>query len=310
MITAEINSKRTNKVREIGNFIGKTPLFEIKNLISNNSVRIFAKLEWNQLGGSVKGRPAYEIIKQAVLSGELDERKTLLDASSGNTAIAYAAIGIAAGIPVTICLPENATDERKRILKAYGADIILTSKFGTTDEAQEKAFQLSTEYPDRYFYADQYNNQNNWKAHFDNTAKEIINQTNGEVTHFVAGLGTTGTFTGTSRGLLKELPHVIPVSLQPDEALHGLEGWKHLETAKVPGIYDRDIANRNLDVNTYEAIGLIPEISRKEGLLVSPSSAANLLGALEVANTMDEGYIVTIFPDNAEKYGELLKSIV
>ncbi len=310
MIIEEINSKLTERVLEISKFIGKTPLFEISNLVSKNSVRVFAKLEWNQLGGSVKGRPAYEIIKQAVLSGELNEDKILLDASSGNTAIAYAAIGAATGIPVTICLPENASEERKLVLKAYGAEIILTSRFGTTDEAQERALQLFHDYPDQYYYADQYNNENNWKAHYQHTANEILEQTNGQVTHFVAGLGTTGTFTGTSRRLKEELPELLAISLQPDEALHGLEGWKHLETAKVPGIYDLQLADNNLGINTYEAIGLIPEISINEGLLVSPSSAANLLGALEVARSIEEGCVVTVFPDNAEKYGELMKSIL
>lgn len=309
MIIEDISSELIESVNEIGEFIGKTPLFEIKNLTSN-SVRIFAKLEWNQLGGSVKGRPAYEIIKSAVLSGHLNSGKRLLDASSGNTAIAYAAIGAATGIPVSICLPENASEERKLILKAYGAEIIYTSKFGGTDEAQDRARQLFNDYPDSYYYADQYNNDSNWLAHYNNTAIEILEQTRGEITHFVAGLGTTGTFTGTTSRLKKELPEITAISLQPDEALHGLEGWKHLDTAKVPGIYKSGIADYNLGINTYEAIGLIPEISKKEGLLVSPSSAANLLGAMEVARTLDKGIIVTVFPDNADKYSEVLKSII
>ncbi len=309
MIIEEINYRLNERVLEIGNFIGNTPLFEIKNLTSNG-VRIFAKLEWQQLSGSVKGRPAYEIIKNAIFNGQLNSGKKLLDASSGNTAIAYAAIGAAIGVPVSICLPENASEERKLILKAYGAEIIYTSKFGGTDEAQDKARQLFLDFPDKYFYADQYNNECNWKAHYEHTAKEILSQTNGEITHFVAGLGTTGTFIGTTAGLKKEIPQLTSISLQPDEALHGLEGWKHLETARVPGIYNPNTADFNLSINTYEAIGLIPVISKKEGLLVSPSSAANLLGALEVARTIDNGTIVTVFPDNAEKYGEILKTIL
>lgn len=309
MITEEINSELLNRVTEVRKYIGRTPLFEIRNLVQKPGVRVFAKLEWQQLGGSVKARPAFEIIHDAILKGQLTEDNELLDASSGNTAIAYASIGAALGIPVNICLPENASDERKRILKAYGANVILTSKFGTTDEAQEKALELYNENPLKYFYADQYNNENNWKAHYNSTANEIIEQTNGEITHFVTGLGTTGSFSGTSKRLKEEIEEIKTISLQPDEALHGLEGWKHLETAKVPGIYDANIADENLHINTFEAIGLIPKISKNEGLLVSPSAAANLIGALEVARKIDKGTIVTIFPDNAEKYGELLKSI-
>ncbi|MEQ9422966.1 MAG: cysteine synthase family protein [Cyclobacteriaceae bacterium] len=309
MITLDINSKLIDRTLEIGKYIGNTPLFEIKNLVKKENVKVFAKLEWNQLSGSVKARPAYEIIKEAVLSGELNEHKTLLDASSGNTAIAYAAIGAAIGLPVTICLPENASEERKQILKAYGAEIILTSKFGTTDESQEKALELYENNPLKYFYADQYNNENNWKAHYRRTGVEILNQTNREVTHFVAGLGTTGTFTGTSQRLKEELPEIKAIALEPDEALHGLEGWKHLETARVPGIFREELIDQRIPINTYEALGLMPGIASNEGLLVSPSAAANLLGALEVARSIDEGVIVTIFPDNAEKYGEVLKSL-
>ena len=308
MIITTPKSELVTKVDQLGQHIGNTPLFQISNLATKQGVKIFAKLEWNQLGGSVKARPAFQIIRQAIYEGRLDGR-TLLDASSGNTAIAYASVGAALGIPVTICLPANASEERKQILKAYGAEIIETSPFGTTDEAQEKARELSTQYPDRYFYADQYNNENNWKAHYETTAVEIIRQTNGKITHFVAGLGTTGTFTGTTTRLKERFPSIKSISLQPDEALHGLEGWKHLETARVPGIYDHQLADENRPVNTYEAIGLIPEISRKEGLLVSPSAAANLVGALEVANQIEKGVIVTVFPDNAEKYGEVMKTI-
>lgn len=309
MIAVEINPALVNKISQLGRFIGNTPLFEIRNLIQKPGVQIFAKLEWQQFSGSVKARPAYQIIKDAILSGELTPGKTLLDASSGNTAIAYAAIGASIGISVVICLPENASEERKQILRAYGAEIILTSKFGTTDEAQERARELYTNDPEKYFYADQYNNENNWKAHYNSTALEILKQTNQEITHFVAGLGTTGTFTGTSKRFKKEAPNVQTVALQPDEALHGLEGWKHLETAKVPGIFSADLIDKTIQVNTYEALGLLPEISKKEGLLVSPSSSANLLGALEIARQIDKGVIVTVFPDNAEKYSEVLQSI-
>ena len=309
MITQEIDLKLTEQLDVIGKFIGNTPLFPITRLHANENVKIFAKLEWQQLGGSVKSRPAFNIIKNAILSGELNPEKRLLDATSGNTGIAYAAIGAALGIPVTICLPENASEERKTILKAYGAEIIFTSKFGSTDEAQEIAQELSEKNPDRYYYARQYQNEANWKAHYHTTAEEIWRQTNGEITHFVAGLGTTGTFTGSSRRLRELNPDIRLISLQPDSALHGLEGWKHLETAIVPTIYDPTIAHQNLEMDTYNAYDTIKQVAAKEGLLISPSAAANLNGALQVADQLDAGVIVTVFPDNAEKYSEVINNL-
>ncbi len=309
MITQEIDLKLTEQLDVIGKFIGNTPLFPITRLHANENVKIFAKLEWQQLGGSVKSRPAFNIIKNAILSGELSPEKRLLDATSGNTGIAYAAIGAALGIPVTICLPENASEERKTILKAYGAEIIFTSKFGSTDEAQEIAQELSLKNPDKYYYARQYQNEANWKAHYHTTAEEIWRQTNGEITHFVAGLGTTGTFTGSSRRLRELNPDIRLISLQPDSALHGLEGWKHLETAIVPTIYDPTIAHQNLEMDTYNAYDTIKQVAAKEGLLISPSAAANLNGALQVADQLDAGVIVTVFPDNAEKYSEVINNL-
>lgn len=309
MITQEIDLKLTEQLDVIGKFIGNTPLFPITRLHANENVKIFAKLEWQQLGGSVKSRPAFNIIKNAILNGELSPEKRLLDATSGNTGIAYAAIGAALGIPVTICLPENASEERKTILKAYGAEIIFTSKFGSTDEAQEIAQELSLKNPDKYYYARQYQNEANWKAHYHTTAEEIWRQTNGEITHFVAGLGTTGTFTGSSRRLRELNPDIRLISLQPDSALHGLEGWKHLETAIVPTIYDPTIAHQNLEMDTYNAYDTIKQVAAKEGLLISPSAAANLNGALQVADQLDAGVIVTVFPDNAEKYSEVINNL-
>lgn len=309
MITQEIDLKLTEQLDVIGKFIGNTPLFPITRLHANENVKIFAKLEWQQLGGSVKSRPAFNIIKNAILSGELSPEKRLLDATSGNTGIAYAAIGAALGIPVTICLPENASEERKTILKAYGAEIIFTSKFGSTDEAQEIAQELSEKNPDKYYYARQYQNEANWKAHYHTTAEEIWRQTNGEITHFVAGLGTTGTFTGSGRRLRELNPDIRLISLQPDSALHGLEGWKHLETAIVPTIYDPTIAHQNLEMDTYNAYDTIKRVAATEGLLISPSAAANLNGALQVADQLDAGVIVTVFPDNAEKYSEVINNL-
>ncbi|MBV6646168.1 MAG: cysteine synthase family protein [Cyclobacteriaceae bacterium] len=309
MIETLIESKLQERVNKLRPFVGNTPLFPIQRVFQKKGVKILAKLEWQQLGGSVKARPAYEIFRAAISSGELYPGKKLLDASSGNTAIAYATIGAKLGVPVIICLPENASAERKLILKSLGAELIYTSKFGGTDDAQEEALRLSEEDPLAYFYADQYNNDANWRAHYQFTANEIWNGTDKSITHFITGLGTTGTFTGTSTRL-KELNHdITTISLQPDGPLHGMEGWKHLETAKVPGIYQPDIADDNWFIETTDAYALISEVAAKEGLLISPSAAANLAGAIRLAKTLDEGVIVTTFPDNAEKYGEVLKTL-
>ncbi|WP_420581426.1 PLP-dependent cysteine synthase family protein [Reichenbachiella sp.] len=296
-------------VLALGNHIGNTPLYELQHISPKKSVRILAKLEWMQFGGSVKARPAYNIIKQAVLNGDLGQGKILLDASSGNTAIAYATIGARLGIPVTICLPENASWERKMLLKGLGVSIVYTSKFGSTDEAQEKAMELYENEPDKYFLADQYGNENNWKAHYDTTSEEIISKVNGSLTHFVTGLGTTGSFTGISKRLKEVNEGITTIALQPDGALHGLEGWKDMETAKVPGIYDPSLADRFMNVDTFDAYETLKLAAKKEGLMISPSAAANLKGALQLAEEIDEGVIVTLFPDNAEKYSEVIKSL-
>lgn len=298
------------KVDELGRFIGNTPLYPITSLNRNDRVKIFAKLEWYQLGGSVKGRAAYQIFKKAINTGELSPEKRLLDASSGNTAIAYAAIGAKLGIGVTICLPDNASQERKQILKALGAELVLTSPFGGTDDSQLKARELAAENPGLYYYADQYNNDANWQAHYYGTAEEIYQQTDGLITHFVNGLGTTGTFTGTMTKLQELNPEIVGISLQPDGPMHGMEGWKHMETAIVPGIYRQDMARENWFIDTAEAYDLLPKIARHEGILVSPSSAANLVGALRLADQLEDGVIVTMFPDNAEKYSEVLKTML
>ncbi len=296
-------------LRQVGKLIGNTPLYEIRNVFKKEGVKIFAKLEWQQLGGSVKSRPAFNIIRQALLSGDLDGARSLLDATSGNTGIAYAAIGAALGIPITLCLPENASEERKRILRAFGVEIIFTSRFEGTDGAQLEAKKRFREDPERYFYADQYANEHNWKAHFQSTATEIWHQTGGSVTHFVAGLGTTGTFMGTARGLKRLNPNIELVALQPDNPMHGLEGWKHLETAIVPKIYDDTLPHRFIEMDTLEAYLMVRKIARQEGLLVSPSAAANLLGAIRVAEQIEEGVVVTTFADNAEKYLEVMQHI-
>jgi cysteine synthase B len=304
-----INESLQERTQLLRKQVGNTPLYHFTRLFSKNNVQLYAKKEWHQLGGSVKARPAYWIFRSAIDNGLLNENKTLLDATSGNTGIAYAAIGQKLGINVTLCLPENASKERKEILKSLGAEIILTSKFEGTDGAQQVAKELATKYPDKYFYADQYKNDNNWKAHYHTTAVEIYNEVPG-ITHFVSGLGTTGTFVGTGRRLKEYDPAIQLTSLQPDSALHALEGWKHMETAVVPAIYDISIANENLEVSTEEAYEVLKAILKHEGLLVSPSSAANIAGAIRVAEKLDQGIVVTVLPDNADKYGDVITKIL
>lgn len=296
------------RLRSVGLRIGNTPVHHVSGLFSKKGVRIYAKKEWEQLSGSVKARAAFNIIRAALESGELHRGKILLDATSGNTGIAYATIATELGLRVTLCLPENASAERKQILQSLGADIIFTSRFEGTDGAQEVALELATERPDLYFYADQYKNDNNWKAHYRHTAPEIV-EAFPHITHFVAGLGTTGTFVGTGRRLKEFNPDIQLVGLQPDSALHGLEGWKHLETAVVPGIYDETLADEMLEIDTAEAYEIIKAAKRYEGLSLSPSSAANLVGALKVAEKLETGTVFTVFPDNADKYSDITSKL-
>ncbi len=309
MITTVKNKTDLHRsLQVVASQIGNTPLLPILKLHNNPKVRIYAKAEWKQLSGSVKARAAFNIVKQALSTQKLTPQQTLLDATSGNTGIAYATIGKKLGIRVALCLPENASRERKEILRQLGAEIILTSKFGGTDEAQEKAFQLSQKYPEKYFYASQYTNDNNWKAHYHGTAEEIISA-QPKTTHFVAGLGTTGTFVGTSRRLKEWNPKLQSIALQPDFALHGLEGWKHLETAHIPKIYDSTIADQVLAIKTDEAYQMIKKIRQTTGLLISPSAGANLVGALQVAQKIESGAIVTVLPDNGDKYSSIINQI-
>ena len=305
----EKKSSLATNIDELSQYIGNTPLFSIKNMVANPRVRIFAKLEWQQFGGSVKARPAYEIIYDAIQQGELTEDKTLVDASSGNTAIAYAHIASRLGINATICMPENASGERKQRITSLGAEIVYTSATGSTDEAQEKAASLAKEHPSKYYYADQYNNPSNWKAHYRNTSREIIEQTEGTLTHFITGLGTTGTFTGTARGLKEYNEQITTIAVQPDMPMHGLEGWKHLETAKIPGIYDHYLPDEHTTVATEHAYETLIKAAQSEGLLLSPSSAANLHAAIRLSEQIERGTIVTVFPDDASKYSEILSEL-
>lgn len=305
----ETKTELKNKLIRLAQQVGNTPLLPIVGLHKNPNVKIFAKAEWQQLSGSVKARAAYSIVKDAIENGQLDETKILLDASSGNTGIAYATIGEILELPVTLAIPENATQKRKHFFKGLGAKIIYTSKFGGTDEAQEIAQNLAAKYPEKYFYASQYTNDNNWKAHYYGTAVEIFEELP-SVDYFVAGLGTTGTFVGTSRKLKKLNPAIKTIALQPDVALHGLEGWKHLETAHVPQIYDSKVADSISEVTTEAAYRTLIELNNLHGLLLSPSAAANLAGAIALANKIESGTIVTILPDNADKYSEIISKII
>jgi cysteine synthase B len=304
-----IDTDLLHAVQALEKKIGHTPLHSVTRLFHKKNVQIFAKKEWMQLSGSVKARAAYNIIRKAIESGQLSRQKTLLDATSGNTGIAYAHIARLLNIPVALCLPENASHERKEILHSLGVRLILTSAFEGTDGAQQIARAMALENPSVYFYADQYKNPNNWKAHYHTTAPEIFGALPG-ITHFVAGLGTTGTFTGTGRRLRELNPDIRLISLQPDSALHGLEGWKHMETAIVPTIYDPSLADANYEVSTEEAYETMKAAYRHEGLSLSPSSAANLAASIRIAEQLEEGTVVTVFPDNADKYSEVIKKLL
>jgi len=297
------------EVRALEKEIGRTPLHRVTGLFQHPRVQLYAKKEWMQLSGSVKARAAYSIIRRAIEEGKLTREKILLDATSGNTGIAYAHIARRLNIPIALCLPENASRERKEILQSLGVNLILTSRFEGTDGAQQVARAMAEAEPDTYFYADQYKNPNNWKAHYNGTAVELIEALPG-ITHFVAGLGTTGTFVGTGRRLKEIKPEIRLISLQPDLPMHGLEGWKHLETAIVPEIYDPLVADENEEVGTEEAHQLIVEAWHTEGLKLSPSAAANLAGAIRVARRLEEGIVVTVLPDNADKYSEIIQKLI
>jgi len=283
--------------------IGRTPLLRLRAFERETpGVELYAKAEWQNPGGSVKDRAAARMIAEGEASGALRPGLTILDATSGNTGIAYAMIGAARGYKVKLCLPENASPERQLMLRAFGAELVLTSPLEGTDGSIREVRRLFAAEPDRYFYPDQYNNDANWRAHYDTTGPEIIEQTSGRVTHFVAGLGTTGTFMGTGRRLRHFNPSIRLYSMQPDSPFHGLEGLKHMETAIVPGIYDPSLADEDLRVSSERAYETVRRLAREEGLLAGISSGAALAAAIDVARRIDGGVVVTVFPDGAEKY--------
>ena len=286
--------------------IGNTPLLRLERVGKEfPNVEFCAKAEWFNPGGSVKDRPALGMIQAGLKSRDLVPGKTIIDATSGNTGIAYAMIGAALGYPVKLCLPDSASHERKRILAAFGAELVMTPGDEATDGVIRKVHEIVAADPQKYFYPDQYSNAANWEAHYHGTANEIWNQTEGRITHFVAGLGTSGTFVGTTRRLRELNPKIRCISLQPDGPFHGLEGWKHMETALVPSIYDATLADENLEVSTEESYRVIKRLAREEGLLVSPSAAAALSGCFQVAKSIprdQHAVIVTVFADSASKY--------
>jgi cysteine synthase B len=295
----------------IVDLVGDTPLIRLRRIErSVPGVELYAKAEWKNPGGSVKDRPALRMIQEGIAAGHLTPGKVILDATSGNTGIAYAMIGAAMDYQVTLCVPENVTPERKRILRAYGATLVFTDPLEGSDGAIRKAQQMNAAQPGRFFYADQYNNDFNWRAHYDTTGPEIIRQMGSRLTHFVAGLGTSGTFIGVGRRLREHNPNIVLASVQPDSPLHGLEGLKHMESAIVPGIYDSKLADEDVRVGTEEAYQMTRCLAQEEGLLVGISSGANLAGALKLARqgssprstAQADAVMVVVFCDGGERY--------
>src|SRR5215213_4641538 len=283
--------------------VGNTPLLELSSVSRKvPGVSILGKAEWYNPGGSVKDRPALWMIRDGEKSGKLSPGKVILDATSGNTGIAYAWIGASLDYKVKLCMPKNASEERKKILRAYGVDFVLTDPGEGSDGAIREARRINAEDPERYFYPDQYSNPANPRSHYESTAPEIWDQTAGEITHFVAGLGTSGTFVGTATRLKEYNPAVEVVSFEPDSAFHGLEGMKHMESAIVPSIYDQTIADQNLATRTEEAYEMVKRVAREDGILIGISAGAAVATALRVAKEIDSGTVVTILCDGADKY--------
>ena len=305
MTELSIQTARRASRDTLAESVGRTPLLRLPRMGRNlpPGVEVLAKAEHLNPGGSVKDRAALSMILDGERRGLLRPGKIILDATSGNTGIAYAMLGAARGYGVALCLPRNASYERKRTLRLYGAEIIETDAGEGTDGAQARAKELAALQPDKYFYPDQYNNDANWRAHYDGTAPEIWEQTEGRITHFVAGLGTSGTFVGTTRRLKEFNPRLRAVSMQPDSPFHGLEGMKHMGTALVPGIYDPTLADEELEVSTEDAQETARRLAREEGLLVGVSSGANVFAALRLAAGLPAGsVVVTVLCDGGEKY--------
>ncbi|OGO63774.1 MAG: cysteine synthase [Chloroflexi bacterium RBG_19FT_COMBO_55_16] len=283
--------------------VGNTPLLPLHRLARlSPGVQVYAKAEWFNPGGSVKDRPALNILRMALAEERLSAGRRLLDSTSGNMGIAYATFGAALGIPVTLAIPGNASPERFVILRALGAELVLTDPLEGSDGALRVARRMAAEAPDRYYYADQYNNPANWQAHYLTTGPEIVRQTGGGLTHFVAGLGTSGTLMGSGRYVRQYNPAIQMVAFQPDGAFHGLEGLKHMPTAIQPGIFDPTLPDRTLEISTEAAYDMTLRLARQEGLFVGISSGAAAVAALQVAAELETGLVVTLFPDAGYKY--------
>jgi S-sulfo-L-cysteine synthase (O-acetyl-L-serine-dependent) len=302
-MSPQVTDREQKRGTTVLDLIGNTPLLRLKRFETGlQNVELYGKAEWFNPGGSVKDRPAANMVNEGLRTGALRPGKRLIDATSGNTGIAYAMIGACSGFPVRLCVPSNVTVERKRLLHAYGADLIFTDPMDGSDGAIREARRQVAACPEEYFYPDQYNNDANWRAHYDSTGPEILAQTEGRITHFVAGLGTSGTFMGTSRRLRETNPSIKLISFQPDSPFHGLEGLKHMETAIVPGIYDPSLADEDMRVATEDAYTMVRRLAREEGLLVGISGGAALAACLKVASRVRNAVIVTVFPDSADKY--------
>ncbi len=295
--------RRKEKSFSLLSFIGNTPLIQIHKMASHlKRVQIFAKAEWLNPGGSVKDRAGLRIIEDGERSGQLTQEKVILDSTSGNTGIAYAMIAAIKGYQVELAVPGNLSEERRKTLLFYGAKLIFTDPLSGSDGALLEAQRIYEANPDRYFKGDQYNNPSNWKAHYETTGIEILQQSRGKVTHFVAGVGTGGTLIGTGRRLKEYNPDIKIIGVQPDSGFHGIEGLKHIETAIRPGIYDEFIIDGTFFVNTEDAYSMATRLAKEEGLLVGPSSGAAFLASLKLAESVDSGVIVTIFPDGGDRY--------
>jgi cysteine synthase B len=296
----------SSKATDVVSLIGGTPLIELRRVASGivpAGVGVYAKAEHLNPGGSVKDRAALAMILDGEQKGKLRPDKTILDATSGNTGIAYAMIGAARGYKVSLCLPRNASPERKRMLRIFGAEVIETNPLEGTDGAQVVAREMASIEPERYYYPDQYNNEANWRAHYNGTGPEIWEQTNGRVSHFLAGLGTSGTFMGTARSLKELNPAIRVISMQPDSPMHGLEGMKHMGTAMVPGIYDPALADEQVTVATEDAQAMTRRLAREEGLFVGASSGGNVFAALRLAARLPAGSVlVTVLCDGGSRY--------
>ncbi len=294
----------TSPVTELEGLVGNTPLLSLRRVTMglNPGVQVYAKAEWFNPGGSIKDRPALNILRAALAEGKLIPGKRLLDSTSGNMGISYATFCAAMGVPLTLVLPSTASPERITILRALGAELVLTDALEGSDGAIRKVRQMAAEQPDRYFYANQYDNPANWQAHYMSTGPEIIEQTGGRVTHFIAGLGTSGTLMGVARSLREFNPDVKVLAVQPDGPFHGLEGLKHMPTAIQPGIYDPTLPDQILQISTEESYEMVLRLAREEGLFVGISAGAAAAAALKTAAELEEGVVVTVFPDAGYKY--------